>query len=213
MGATQFALLFLLGMREEHSILDVGCGSLRAGRLIIQFLLPGRYVGVEPNSWLWRDALASEIGEDIVRLKSPRFVEDDGFSLTALDRRFDFVVFQSILSHTGGDVVDRPLEQAGKVLTSRGQVLFTVLDEAAPTFSKLPLGSTFAGWRYPDCVTYPQADIIARCAKAGLHAQRLPWYHPRQSWYRAVADETDLMSHADLTSMGSGRPLFDDRFA
>ena len=49
MGATQFRLLTTLGLREHHSVLDFGCGSLRAGRLLIPYLLPGRYYGLEPN--------------------------------------------------------------------------------------------------------------------------------------------------------------------
>jgi hypothetical protein len=35
MGATQFALLFAIGLRGHHKLLDFGCGSLRAGRLLI----------------------------------------------------------------------------------------------------------------------------------------------------------------------------------
>ena len=32
-GAMQFNLLTALGLREYHKFLDIGCGSLRAGRL------------------------------------------------------------------------------------------------------------------------------------------------------------------------------------
>ena len=31
-AAMQFSLLTALGLREDHSLLDIGCGSLRAGR-------------------------------------------------------------------------------------------------------------------------------------------------------------------------------------
>lgn len=212
MGATQFALLFMLGLREEHDVLDVGCGSLRAGRLLLQFLMPGRYVGVEPNSWLWRNALSSEIGEDIARLKAPHFVEDDSFSLTEIGRAFDFVMFQSVLSHTGGDMFDRPLHQAAKVLKPRGQLLFTVLDESTHNFGRLKRGNAAPGWHYPTCVTYEQDDVLARCRAAGLHAEKLPWFHPRQSWYRGVIDETFMLTEEERTHLGTGRPLFDERF-
>jgi hypothetical protein len=57
MGATQFRLLTTLGLREHHSVLDFGCGSLRAGRLLIPYLLPGRYYGLEPNRWLIEDGI------------------------------------------------------------------------------------------------------------------------------------------------------------
>jgi hypothetical protein len=39
MGASQFRLLCTLGLRENHTLLDFGCGSLRAGRLLIPYLL------------------------------------------------------------------------------------------------------------------------------------------------------------------------------
>jgi cyclopropane fatty-acyl-phospholipid synthase-like methyltransferase len=38
MGATQFRLLCTLGLREQHKVLDFGCGSLRAGRLLLSYL-------------------------------------------------------------------------------------------------------------------------------------------------------------------------------
>jgi hypothetical protein len=50
MGATQFRLLTTLGLRETHRLLDFGCGSLRAGRFLIPYLLPAHYYGVEPNA-------------------------------------------------------------------------------------------------------------------------------------------------------------------
>src|SRR5690242_11872125 len=52
LAALQFNLLTSLGLREYHSLLDIGCGSLRAGRLFMTYLLPGNYCGVEPEQWL-----------------------------------------------------------------------------------------------------------------------------------------------------------------
>lgn len=66
MGATQFALLFALGLREEHKLLDIGCGSLRAGRFLLHYLLPEKYHAVEPNSWTWKTAIEEEIGSDVL---------------------------------------------------------------------------------------------------------------------------------------------------
>jgi len=48
-AANQFNLLTMLGLRENHFLLDVGCGSLRGGRLFIPYLLPHHYFGIEPN--------------------------------------------------------------------------------------------------------------------------------------------------------------------
>jgi SAM-dependent methyltransferase len=38
MSATQFSLLFALGLRDHDCVLDFGCGSLRLGRLLIPYL-------------------------------------------------------------------------------------------------------------------------------------------------------------------------------
>lgn len=35
MGALQLSVLTSLGLRQEHKLLDVGCGSLRAGRFFL----------------------------------------------------------------------------------------------------------------------------------------------------------------------------------
>src|SRR4051812_9401640 len=48
----QFSLLTLLGLRQEHTLLDIGCGSLRAGKLFLIYLQPDRYFGIEPEEWL-----------------------------------------------------------------------------------------------------------------------------------------------------------------
>ena len=61
----------LLGLREHHSVLDFGCGSLRAGRLLIPYLLEGRYYGLEPNRWLIEDAMEHELGGALIDLKRP----------------------------------------------------------------------------------------------------------------------------------------------
>lgn len=49
-GATQFALLYVLRLREHHRLLDIGCGSLRAGRMLISYLRPGGYTGVDQTA-------------------------------------------------------------------------------------------------------------------------------------------------------------------
>src|SRR5215471_7701013 len=105
MGATQFRLLTTLGLREHHSLLDFGCGSLRAGRLLIPYLLPGRYHGVEPNGWLLDDAIAHELGRDLIEIKKPKFRHEHDFSAAHFGVQFDFILAQSIFSHAGRDVV------------------------------------------------------------------------------------------------------------
>src|SRR5947209_19510209 len=75
----QFSLMTLLGLRENHTLLDIGCGSLRAGKLFIMYLLADRYFGIEPEQWLVQEGIERELGAEIVGRKRPRFLHDAKF--------------------------------------------------------------------------------------------------------------------------------------
>jgi SAM-dependent methyltransferase len=83
--------LYALGLRQDHRLLDVGCGSLRAGRLLIAYLEPGHYFGVEPNTWLVDEAVKGQVGKDLVDIKRPTFKATDRFDFSGLGE-FDFVL-------------------------------------------------------------------------------------------------------------------------
>ncbi|MFC6582717.1 methyltransferase [Sulfitobacter aestuariivivens] len=214
MGATQFNLLTGLGLREEHSVVDIGCGSLRSGRYLLQYLLPGRYTGIEPNSWLWEEAIEREIGSDLVELKKPTFLDEADFRMTGVaDGSADYVIAQSIYSHTGVDLLETSFQAVARSLTPSGQFLFTAIlpDDAAA--ASMQRGLEFDGWLYPQCLTFSGSDVEAECAKAGLHVQRLPWYHPRQTWFRATLNPDLRMTQDMFATLGTGKPLFDSRFS
>ena len=72
-AAMTFNLLTTLGLRQHHSLLDIGCGSLRIARLLIPYLNRGKYFGVEPNQWLVEEGIRREVGESLVEIKHPTF--------------------------------------------------------------------------------------------------------------------------------------------
>src|SRR5438046_4034239 len=76
-AAMTFNLLTTLGLRQHHSLLDVGCGSLRIGRLLIPYLNRGKYFGVEPNEWLVDEGIRRELGETLVQIKRQTFFFSD----------------------------------------------------------------------------------------------------------------------------------------
>jgi SAM-dependent methyltransferase len=174
MGATQFSLLCALGLRERHRLLDIGCGSLRGGRLFISYLAPGCYTGLEPSRWLVEEAIGRQLGHDVLALKAPTFIHNDSFDVAELDP-FDFVVAQSIASHTGPTMTRSLFEAVRGALTPRGL--------AAVTFVHGYRDSTDEGWVYPECVRYRRRTIEAWLDAAGLQGSPLAWYHPRQTWW------------------------------
>jgi SAM-dependent methyltransferase len=174
-GAMQFSLLVAVGLREHHSLLDVGCGSLRAGRLFLAYLLPGRYYGIEPEEWLVREGAERELGIDVLRVKRPTFNGDRDFTLSAFGAAFDFIVAQSIFSHASSRQIRRCLAEAAKVMKPRA--LF------AATFCESRVDHAGDEWVYPGCVTYTYEHLNELAEEHGLGCVRLAWPHPNgQQW-------------------------------
>jgi cyclopropane fatty-acyl-phospholipid synthase-like methyltransferase len=188
MGASQFRLLTTLGLRSRHRVLDVGCGSLRAGRFLIMYLAKGHYYGIEPNQWLVHEAIQREIGQSLADLKTPTFSDSIDFDAVQFDVKFDFIVAQSIFSHAGPALVERALSQFAATLVEDGLALVTFIHpRQLPT---APIEA--AGWTYPGCTTYQPDRIEALIAGAGMVGTQLPWFHPRQTWY-ALALRTEAL--------------------
>lgn len=207
MGATQFRLLTTLGLREEHYLLDIGCGSLRAGRLLIPYLLPDRYHGLEPNKFLIDEAIAKEIGADLIKLKRPCFAHNADFDFSVFGRTFDFIVAQSIFSHTGIDLAGHGLSRLKAVMNQKTTALVTFKPAAMGQPS-----SDATGWVYRGTVPLDEATIAGLVEQAGLFATKLAWFHPRQAWYFLATDKTHLPTHNELACL-SGTVLRDERFA
>jgi SAM-dependent methyltransferase len=192
-AAMSFNLLTTLGLRQHHALLDIGCGSLRVGRLLIPYLNPGRYVGVDPNGWLIEAGVAREVGEDQVRIKRPRFVIADSPAALDPEDRFDFALAQSVFSHAGADLVSGWLRGVRSRLAATGVLVATFVpgaEDHAPS-----------GWTYPDCTCYRPATIQRLVADAGLHFHELAWKHPRQRWFLAAAPDfdSDWLEAGELT--------------
>jgi len=207
MGASQFSLLFTLGLRDHHSVLDFGCGSLRLGRLLIPYLEPGRYFGIDPNRWLIEDGLSRELGWSAVNVKRPTFAYNDDFRCSVFGRRFDFIIAQSIITHCGPELTRRLLGEMAAALEDNGIAAFSIIEtpEQRPE-------NVQEGWVYPACVGYHEKTMIKMCNDAGMSATRIPWYHPGAVWYVASRDP-DRIPTANEMSVLSGSVLFDPQFA
>ena len=173
-AAMCFGLLTSLGLRARHRLLDVGCGSLRLGRLLIPYLNDGNYCGLELNRWLVEEGLAQELGQGIVPLKKPRFFFGDSSTMIGESAHFDFAIAQSIFSHCGLDLLTKHLTVIRGALASTGALL--------ATFVQGNEDSQESGWVYPGCVNYTQERMAQLAADCGFNFELLDWLHPRQTW-------------------------------
>lgn len=194
MSSTQFALLHSLGLREEDKVLDVGCGSLRLGRLLIPFLLAGGYRGIDPNGWLIDEAIRRELGSDAIHLKQPAFAHNDDFDFSVFGEAFDFIIAQSVATHTGADLLEKLLKGAARSLAPEGLFLFSYIPAAEVTDAP-------DGWHYPDCVEYAESDLLGRLEASGLAGVAIPWFHPAARWILASRHTDRLPDAADIASL------------
>ncbi len=175
LGAMQFQLLIDLGMREHHRFLDVGCGSLRLGRLAVMYLMEGRYFGVEPNRDILDKGCIMHFGADlqdsqIVASKKPKFAHNTEFDFSLTDGPVDFVFAQSIASHTGPTMTVQLLKAIADVSHDNTVAMVTYVRCGMPSKS-----NTDEGWFYPECVTYTDEAFGKFARQAGLHAYRTVW--------------------------------------
>lgn len=215
MGGLQFSLLLALGLREQHTLCDVGCGSLRAGRLFIPYLSAGNYYGVEPAKWKVEEGLRHEVGRDMVENRRPTLDYFDDFGLERFGTQFDYVLAQSVFSHTYRDLAVAGLQAVKSSLASQGLLVATFY-ETIPVF--LPKGVSHGpeegtGFRRSLCVAYTWREWAGLLHEVGLVGRRFRWRHKRQTWFVAthIGEEARLKEtagHAMSQLRGPG-PLAD----
>lgn len=168
-GAMQFCIFSAFGLREHHKFLDIGCGSLRAGRFFLMYLQPGHYFGIEPEAWLIEEGITNEVGRELFDRTRPQFDHNADFNLQVFGETFDYINAQSIFTHAAHQQITACLRQVKQVLNPQGVFLATFIRGQ----------QTYTGeeWVYPSVVTYRLEDMQQMVRDAGLESRVLPWRH------------------------------------
>jgi ubiquinone/menaquinone biosynthesis C-methylase UbiE len=120
-GQLELDLLVQSGLRPEHHLVDVGCGSGRLTSKLAAAGHAGLYLGTE----LTPDLL------EFARRGAPRpdwrFELVDGLEIPADDESVDMVCFFSVLTHLRHEESFLYLEEARRVLVPGGRVVFSFL--------------------------------------------------------------------------------------
>jgi len=178
LSAMQFCTLMTLGLRDHHSVLDLGCGSLRGGRLLIPYLLPDRYCGIEPEAWLIKAAFDYELGHDIIKIKRPRFDHNTDFNLGVFGQTFDYIMAQSIFSHAALWQIESCLKSVYSVM--HDDTIFIA------TYRPSEKDYTGTEWVYPGCVWFRTETMIRVAHEAGLTCKvyKPPFWSPDWLLYK-----------------------------
>jgi SAM-dependent methyltransferase len=185
-GPMQRDFLVSQGLKPHHTLLDIGCGSLRGGVHAIRYLEPGRYCGIDRNGELLRCAREIELPAQGIEAREPRLLQNEAFEFWRFETEFDFALAQSVFTHLPFNSIMRCLVEAARVLKPGGRLYATFFEQPDP-FSLEPIRQPAAGRSQP-LLTYPDRDPFhypvrlfeAFCAGSPLELRLLgDWGHPR----------------------------------
>jgi len=128
MGRLQLDFLVAQGLRPQHYFLDVACGSLRAGRHLIDYLEPGHYYGIDINESLLDVGYHRELtGEQRAKLPKSNLRATDRFDC-GFDAPFDFAIAQSLFTHIPLNDIRLCLYRVAKAMKVGGRFYATFFE-------------------------------------------------------------------------------------
>lgn len=172
-GKILFDLLLKYGMQPKHKLLDIGCGSLRLGIYAIPYLDRENYHGIEPETWLLREALKYEFKMELINEKRPLFSYNSDFSVTGND--YDYIIANSVYIHATIEQIEKSISEASKALFEYGVFLFNFM--AGEKDNKMK------EWSYPSHVYYKKSTIESILKSCKLQYKYIDVAYPgQQTW-------------------------------
>jgi hypothetical protein len=128
-GLDQFHFLQNFGLQPEHRCVDYGCGSLRIGMHLIDYLDRGNYWGVDITDRFYNDGLEL-LSPETVPSKAPRLDVIGPPILAAIKEwRPDFVLSFSVMLHVPPAELQDYLAKITGLLAKNGRAII-VFDSA-----------------------------------------------------------------------------------
>lgn len=159
-----FQIRFLrdVGLKPEHYVLDIGCGTLRGGVPVIQYLENYHYFGVEVRESTLAEG-RKELREAGLEGKSPTLLLSPDISQLTLDRTFDYIWAFSVLIHMGDEILGDTLAFVRRYLSEEGVF-----------YANVTIGDENEGyWQGFPVVTRTLEFYSRACAASGLAATDL----------------------------------------
>ncbi len=209
-GRQQLIILLEEGLNPQSRVLDVGCGSLRAGYWLTHFLDPRCYHGIEPDRSRVQAGLDNILEPEVVEHRQPRFSHNDDFDFSVFGERFDMVLVRSVWVHASKDQIRQMLQSFSSVAAPGAKMLASYLPADPPGPRGRPSHRRGLSLRACDYVDYDGDDwvdeahplrgrslvahnsrwVFGECRRQGLFAEEPD--HPvfgGQHWLRITLGE------------------------
>ena len=173
-GSLQFNFLVAQGMRPEHRLLDVACGSLRLGVKAIPYLLPEHYLGIDKEARLIDSGLKQELGPALQASHRPQLIANSDFEFERFGQQADFAIAQSLFSHFPPELIELCMTRLLPAMRPGGTFFATFFETARPTNNPdQPHDHGF--------FAYTRAQMEAFGGRCGYNSRYIGnWNHPRE---------------------------------
>ena len=182
-GRLQFDFLVDQGLKPEHRLLDVGCGSFRGGVHFIPYLDEGHYYGLDASAEILRAGCDMELPRHGLESRKIHLVCNDQFDFRLLGEGFEFAIAQSVFTHLPWNSILRCLVNIRAVLAPDGKFFATFFLDHDGRHRTSPLLHTRGGvTTLPDRDPYHyEFDVFQDLARrAALNLRYFgDWNHPR----------------------------------
>lgn len=115
----QIQFLKKMGLKPEHYLFDIGCGTLRGGIPIIDYLNNGHYFGSEVRPEVLEEG-QQELRDAGLDIKNPTLIHSPDISKISIDQKFDFIWAFSVLIHMNDDILRDTLRFVSNHLSDDG---------------------------------------------------------------------------------------------
>ncbi len=149
MGKLQFDFIISKGLKPEHNLLDIGCGSLRGGLWFIRYLNTSNYWGIDIS----RNILSA--GRNLVvkeglESKEPNLIVNRDLSFREFKgRKFNYILAQSVFTHMPDEDIEECFSNLRKILKPNS-LFFTTFNKG----SKRWYHRAQTVFRYPESFFY-----------------------------------------------------------
>jgi len=173
-GREVLDLLKRHGLRPHHYLLDFGCGSLRVGRWLIEYLKASRYFGIDSEKWLVDAAREHEIPADVWEAKNPRFDYNAEWDVNAFGIEFDYILISDVFLHAAHWQIEKMLSNVALALAPDGVCLADIMIPEEIVGGNPTEDYMGTDWQYPEGASIVRIAphnpncLVVRAAEYGL---------------------------------------------
>jgi hypothetical protein len=107
-GQRWLEFLVSSGLTGSDRVLEYGCGSLRLGKSVIEFLEPGHYLGLDITDFFYLAGIKNYLGQTLLETKRPQFgvIGSEEHKKIRADFKFDIGFSTLALMHVPPAEID-----------------------------------------------------------------------------------------------------------